>query len=88
MILFNEKVIILFRLLIYIYFIMLIQMKMKEEQLLKDFNSKWSDDRKHNEEQLTCSMSKCKELAKDLDNMSDKLKERDAIVTAKELEVY
>ncbi|KAF0764562.1 putative leucine-rich repeat-containing protein [Aphis craccivora] len=63
------------------------KMKMKEEQLLKDFNNKWSDDRKHNEEKLTCSMSKCKELAKDLDNMSDKLKERDAIVTAKELEL-
>jgi len=32
-------------------------------------------------------MSKCKELAKDLEKKSDMLKERDAIVTAKELEV-
>jgi len=62
-------------------------MKTKEEQLLKDLNDKWSDDRKHTEEKLTCTMSKCKELAKDLDKMSDMLKERDAIVTAKELEV-
>ncbi|XP_060848425.1 uncharacterized protein LOC132927855 [Rhopalosiphum padi] len=63
------------------------KMKTKEEQLLKDLNDKWSDDRKHTEEKLTCTMSKCKELAKDLDKMSDMLKERDAIVTAKELEL-
>jgi len=66
---------------------MFLQMKTKEEQLLKDFNDKWSDDRKHTEEKLTHAMSKCKELAKDLDKKSDMLKERDAIVTAKELEV-
>jgi len=62
-------------------------MKTKEEQLLKDFNNKLSDDRKHSEEKLTDAMSKCKELAKNLEKKSDMLKERDAIVTAKELEV-
>lgn len=63
------------------------KMKMKEEQLLKEFNNKWSNDRKHIEEELTYAMSKCKTLAKDLDKMSDMLKERDAIVTTKELEL-
>lgn len=62
-------------------------MKTKEEQLLKEFKNKWSNDRKRIEEELAYAMSKCKTLAKDLDKMSDKLKERDAIVTAKELEV-
>jgi len=62
-------------------------MKTKEEQLLKEFNNKWSNDRKRIEDELTYAMSKCKALAKDLDIMSDTLKERDAIVTAKELEV-
>jgi len=63
-------------------------MKTKEEQLLKEFNDKWLDDRKLTEEELTHAMSKCKDLAKDLNKMSDMLKERDAIVTAKELEVW
>jgi len=62
-------------------------MKTKEEQLLKDFNDKWSDDRKHTEEKLTHAMSKCKELAEDLEKRSETLKEKNAIVTAKELEV-
>ena len=70
-----------------IYFIMFIQMKTKKEQLTKDFNDKWSDDRKHTEEKLTHAISKCKELARDLEKRSDTLKEKDAIVTAKELEV-
>eukprot|EP00102_Acyrthosiphon_pisum_P008449 XP_003245099.1 PREDICTED: probable E3 ubiquitin-protein ligase bre1 [Acyrthosiphon pisum] len=63
------------------------KMKTKEEQLLKDFNDKWSDDKKHTEEKLTHDMSKCKESAEDLEKRSDILKERDAIVTAKELEL-
>ncbi|KAE9523683.1 hypothetical protein AGLY_015901 [Aphis glycines] len=63
------------------------KMKTKEEQLLKEFNNKWSIDRKRIEDELTYAMSKCKALAEDLDKMSDTLKERDAIVTAKELEV-
>ncbi|XP_015379772.1 PREDICTED: putative leucine-rich repeat-containing protein DDB_G0290503 isoform X2 [Diuraphis noxia] len=63
------------------------KMKLKEEQLLKEFNNKWLNDRKLIEEELTFAMSKCKALAKELDEMSDKLKERDAIVTAKELEL-
>ncbi|XP_022177803.1 putative leucine-rich repeat-containing protein DDB_G0290503 isoform X2 [Myzus persicae] len=63
------------------------KMKTKEQQLLKEFNEKWLNDRKHIEDELTYAMSKCKALAKDLDEMSDKLKERDAIVTAKELEL-
>ncbi|XP_060860293.1 uncharacterized protein LOC132937486 [Metopolophium dirhodum] len=62
------------------------KMKTKEEQLLKDFNDKWSDDRKRIEEKLIHAMSKCKESAEDLEKRSDMLKERDAIVTAKELE--
>jgi len=62
-------------------------MKTKEEQLLKDLNDKLSDDRKHTNQKLTHDMSKCKELAEDLEKRSDMLKERDAIVTAKELEV-
>ncbi|CAI6360696.1 unnamed protein product [Macrosiphum euphorbiae] len=62
------------------------KMKTKEEQLLKDFNEKWSDDRKHTEEKRTHAISKCKELARDLEKRSDTLKEKDAIVTAKELE--
>uniref|UniRef100_A0A2S2NP52 Centrosomal protein n=1 Tax=Schizaphis graminum TaxID=13262 RepID=A0A2S2NP52_SCHGA len=63
------------------------KMKIKEEQLLKEFNNKWSNDRKRIEDELTYAMSKCKALATDLDKMSDKLKERDAIVTAKELKL-
>ncbi|XP_026818802.1 RING finger protein PFF0165c-like isoform X1 [Rhopalosiphum maidis] len=63
------------------------KMKIKEEQLLKEFNNKWSNDRKRIEDELTYAMSKCKALANDLDKMSDMLKERDAIVTAKELEL-
>lgn len=62
-------------------------MKIKEENLLKEFDNKCLNDRKHIEEELTYAMSKCTKLAKDLDKMSDMLKERDAIVTAKELEV-
>jgi len=62
-------------------------MKTKEELLLKDLNNKWSDDRKRTEEKLTHAMSKCKELANDLNKKSDMLKERDAIVASKELEV-
>jgi len=62
-------------------------MKTKEEQLLKELNNKWSNDRKHIEDELTDAMSKCKALAKDLDKMFDILKEKDAIVTAKELKV-
>ncbi|CAI6353611.1 unnamed protein product [Macrosiphum euphorbiae] len=63
------------------------KMKAKKEQLTKDFNDKWSDDRKHTEEKITHDMSKCKELAEDLEKRSDMLKERDAIVTAKEQEL-
>lgn len=63
------------------------KIKTKEELLLRDLKNKWSDDRKHTEEKLTHAMSKCKELAKDLDKKSNLLKERDSIVTAKELEV-
>lgn len=70
-----------------IYFTLFTQIKTKEELLLRDLKNKWSDDRKHTEEKLTHAMSKCKELAKDLDKKSNLLKERDSIVTAKELEV-
>lgn len=62
-------------------------MKIKEEQLLKEFNKKWLNDRKRIEEELTHEMSKCKEIAENMDRMADMLKEREAIVTAKELEV-
>jgi len=39
------------------------------------------------EKEDTCDMSKCKKLAEAMDRMADELKEREAIVTAKELEV-
>lgn len=42
---------------------------------------------KMKEDQLLHEMSKCKILAENLDEMADRLKERDAIITAKELEV-
>jgi len=62
-------------------------MKKKEEDMLKEFNKKWSDDRKCIEQELTHEMSKCKALAENMDQMADMLKEREAIVTARELEV-
>lgn len=62
-------------------------MKIKEETLLKEFNIKWSDDRKRIEEELIHKMSKCKVLAENVDKMADMLKEKEAVVTAKELEV-
>lgn len=63
-------------------------MKIKEEKLLKEFNFKWSNDRKLIEEELIHKMSKCKALAENVDEMADMLKEKEAIVTAKELEVW
>lgn len=42
---------------------------------------------KMKEDQLVHEMSKCKTLAENLDEMADRLKERDAIITAKEREV-
>jgi len=63
-------------------------MKVKEEQLLKELNNKWIQDRKYIEEELIHEMSKCKELAENMDKMADMLKEREATVTAKELEVH
>lgn len=63
-------------------------MKIKEEQLLKKFNEKWLQDRKHIEEDLTHEISKCKALAENVEEMADILKEREAIVAVKELEVY
>lgn len=62
-------------------------MKIKEEQLLKEFNIKWSNDRKRTEEELTHAMSKCKALVENMDEMADMLKEKEATLTAKELEV-
>ncbi|VVC34125.1 Hypothetical protein CINCED_3A005839 [Cinara cedri] len=63
------------------------KIKIKEEQLLKEFNKKWLDDRKRIEEDLTNEISKCKALAENVDKMADMLKERETIVTAKELEL-
>jgi len=63
-------------------------MKIKEEQLLKEFNNKWLDDRKRIEEELIHEMSKCKVLSENMDKMADMLKAKEAIVTAKELEVH
>lgn len=62
-------------------------MKIKEEELFKEFNNKWSEDRKRIEEELTCTVSKCKALTENVDKMADMVVEKDAIVTAKELEV-
>lgn len=62
-------------------------MKLKEEQLLKEFNNKWLHDKKHIEDELTREVSKCKTLAENMDKMADMLNEREAIVKAKELEV-
>lgn len=62
-------------------------MKMREDKLLQEFNIKWSNDRKCLEEELIHKMSKCKALAENVDEMADMLKEKEAIVTAKELEV-
>lgn len=63
-------------------------MKIKEEQLLKKFNEKWLQDKKHIEEDLIHEISKCRALAENVEKMADMLKEREAIVTVKELEVY
>lgn len=62
-------------------------MKVKEEQSLKEFNNKLLDDRKCIEVELTNEMLKCKGIAENMDRMADMLKEREAIVIAKELEV-
>lgn len=62
-------------------------MKIKEEELLKQFNIKWLEDRKHIEEELTRAVSTCKALTENVDVMADMVVEKDAIVTAKELEV-
>jgi len=63
------------------------KMKIKEEELLKEFKKKWTDERKCIEEELIHEMSKCKVLAENMDKMADMLKEREAIVTARELEL-
>lgn len=63
-------------------------MKIKEEELLKEFKNKWANERKCIEEELIHEMTKCKVLAENMDKMADMLKEREAIITARELEVH
>lgn len=55
--------------------------------MLKELNKKWLDDRKRIEEELTHEVSKCRALTENMDKITDMLVEREAIVTAKELEV-
>lgn len=62
-------------------------MKTKEDNLLKEFNKKWFEDRKRIEDELRHNISKCKTFADNMDEMADRLKERETIITAKELEV-
>lgn len=62
-------------------------MKNKEKQLLKEFNKKWSDDRKIIEKELAYEISKCKALTKSMDEIVDMLKDKESIIAAKELEV-
>lgn len=62
-------------------------MKNKEKQLLKEFNKKWSDDRKIIEKELAHEISKCKALTKSMDEIVDMLKDKESIIAAKELEV-
>lgn len=63
-------------------------MKKKEDNLLKEFNKKWFEDRTRIEEELKHNISKCKTLADNMDKMADNLKERETVITAKELEVF
>jgi hypothetical protein len=62
-------------------------LKIKEEELFKQFNNKWLEERKHIEEELTQAVSTCKALTENVDVLADMVVEKDAIVTAKELEV-
>ncbi|XP_025415880.1 kinetochore protein SLK19-like isoform X2 [Sipha flava] len=61
-------------------------LKIKEEELFKQFNNKWLEERKHIEEELTQAVSTCKALTENVDVLADMVVEKDAIVTAKELE--
>lgn len=63
-------------------------MKIKEEQMLKELNEKWLDDRIRLEEDLSYEISKCKALSDNLDKMADMVKEKESLVIAKEKEVY
>jgi hypothetical protein len=62
-------------------------LKIKEEQMLKELNKKWLDDRKRIEEELNLEISKCRALTENMDKITDMLVERESIITAKELEV-
>ncbi|VVC45105.1 Hypothetical protein CINCED_3A014279 [Cinara cedri] len=62
------------------------KLKIKEEQLFKEFNKNLLDDRNRIQEHLSNEILECKALAENVDKMVNKLKERGAIITAKELE--
>lgn len=62
-------------------------MKSKEKQILKELNTKWINRKNQIDEELTHEIMKCKNLSKHLDNIADMLKEKQTIVTVKELEV-
>ncbi|XP_025415989.1 shootin-1-like isoform X2 [Sipha flava] len=63
------------------------KLKIKEEQMLKELNKKWLDDRKRIEEELNLEISKCRALTENMDKITDMLVERESIITAKELEL-
>lgn len=61
-------------------------MKTKKEQILKEFNNKLNNNKTNIEKELSQAMEKCKKLVENLDNMADTLKDREAVLQAKELE--
>lgn len=62
-------------------------MKFKEEQLLKEFATAWSEDKKKIENELAQEISKCKVIIESMNRINDDLKCRESVITAKELEV-
>lgn len=62
-------------------------MKIKKEKMFEEFNNKWLADRKRIEEDLSYEVSRCKLMTERVDKFADMLKEREAIIMAKELEV-
>lgn len=58
-----------------------------KEELLKEFNERLLEKKTLLEGELVYEISKCKKLTENLDQMVNMLKEREAKVAAKELEV-
>lgn len=48
-------------------------MKKKEQELLKEFNKKWSEERKIIENELTYEISRCKAVTDSMNKIVDEL---------------